>query len=91
MYFCVNRAIIMTGSVIATLAAINPPQSMPAYPRKLKIATGSVLVLSFDNTSAKMKLFHEKMKDSIPAVAIPGVDSGILMCKKAPILVSPST
>ena len=38
-----------------------------------------------------MKLFHEKMKARMPAVAMPGVDSGRVIRRNAPMGVSPST
>ena len=55
------------------------------------MATGSVLVLAPESTSANMKLFQEKMKDRIPAVAMPPMDRGRVMWAKAPMGVSPST
>jgi hypothetical protein len=38
-----------------------------------------------------MKLFQEKMKDRMPAVATPGTDSGRVIFRNAPMWVSPST
>ena len=44
-----------------------------------------------ESTRANMKLFHEKMKDRMPAVAMPATESGRVMRRNAPIGVSPST
>jgi len=48
-------------------------------------------VAELDSTRANMKLFQLKMNDRMPAVAMPGVDSGSMRCQNEPIGVSPST
>ena len=58
---------------------------------KSKMATGKVLVSVSESTRANMKLFQLKMNDRMPAVAMPGVESGSMRCRKAPMWVSPST
>src|SRR5512140_1634954 len=78
------------GSVMITAAAISPPQSTLEYEMKLKMAMGSVLVVSPASTSENMKLFHEKINDMIAAVTMPGTASGSTIRTNAPSTVAPS-
>ena len=43
------------------------------------------------STCENMKLFHEKMKESVVAVMMPGPDSGRITAQKAYCRVAPST
>jgi hypothetical protein len=85
------KDIMIIGSVMTTEAAINPPQFTDAYSRNEKIATGRVCVFLPARTNANIKLFHEKIKDSMVDAMIPGADNGITILINAYCVVLPST
>jgi hypothetical protein len=73
---------MMTGAIIVTPVAVNGPQRLSSVVKKLKIATGTVLVLLPVKTTAYKNSFQDSMKANMAVTPTPPHAVGRTTLKK---------